>query len=154
MDMVSKYSDADRERILRQARATLAAAPAAYEPPPEVRYKRHDPPEPEQDPEPWPRLDTAPVDWPAWISAQIDAALAAERETLLAIMAQSIGTTLRRSLTKERREQKAELEDEVRSLRIELTNLESTLAELRTVIASERARVIDLPALQLRRAAN
>ena len=44
------------------------------------------------------------------------------------------------------RREKRELEDEVRRLRIELSNLETTLAELRSVIASERAQVIDLPA--------
>jgi hypothetical protein len=155
--MVSKYSDADRERILEDARELLEKKVEAYVPPSEpVRYKRYDP-APEPEPERW--LDTAPAatDWSAWetwVNTRIRDALLSERETLLAIMAEAIGTTLRRSLTKERREQKAELEDEVRSLRIELCNLESTLSELRAVIASERAKVIDLPALQLRRAVN
>jgi hypothetical protein len=135
--MTNKYSDAERERILREARDLLERKVESYVPPPELRYRRHDPPEPEP-PELPPRLD---ID----IDVRIAQAIANEREVLLAIMAQSIGTTLRRSLTKERREQKAELEDEVRSLRIELCNLESTVAELRSVINAEKAKIIDLP---------
>jgi hypothetical protein len=37
------------------------------------------------------------------------------------------------------------LADEVKALRIEVTQLQETIAELRSVIRSERAKVIDLP---------
>jgi hypothetical protein len=56
-----------------------------------------------------------------------------------------------RVIAQERKEHKRELEDEVCWLRIELSNLETTLAELRSIIASEPATVIDMPS---RRSAN
>jgi hypothetical protein len=45
---------------------------------------------------------------------------------------------------------KSELEDSIRALRLELTAMDQTLAELRRVIAAEKAQVIDLPGSPLR----
>jgi hypothetical protein len=42
-------------------------------------------------------------------------------------------------------EMHAHLADEVKALRIEVTQLKETIAELRSVIKSEKAKVIDLP---------
>jgi hypothetical protein len=83
-----------------------------------------------------------PVPWQDWIEQR----LAQEREHVIALLGEVIGASCRR----QRREAKQELSDELRSLKIEVANLETTLAELRTVVSAERAKVIDLP-LQQRR---
>ena len=44
-----------------------------------------------------------------------------------------------------------ELSEEVRKLRIELCETQTTLNELRSVIASEKAQVVDLPSPFTRR---
>jgi hypothetical protein len=46
-------------------------------------------------------------------------------------------------LDENRKEDRNELADQIRTLRIELAHLETTVGELRAVVASERARVID-----------
>jgi hypothetical protein len=67
--------------------------------------------------------------------------LQAERK----LMQRAVGDAISLLLEKERDEHRRELQDEIKSLRIELTNLEATLAELRALTASERAQVIDIP---------
>jgi hypothetical protein len=57
----------------------------------------------------------------------------------------SVGSAIADLLREQRDQYKQELSAEVRQLRIELTNLETTLAELRSVMASERAQVVDIP---------
>ena len=53
-------------------------------------------------------------------------------------------------LDHDRQEAKSDLETSVRALRIEIAALETTLTELRSLAASERARVVDLPGSPLR----
>ena len=78
----------------------------------------------------------------AWLAAR----LAEERKFLLTVVAQALGESLRR----ERAAAQAELADEVKRLRIEITAADETIAELRRTIAATDIRsggsVIDLPA--------
>jgi hypothetical protein len=87
-------------------------------------------------------LDT---DLPALIDAKVAEAIATEREFVLECVGEAIGEML----AEERKAAKVELSDEVRRLRIELSNLETTIAEIRGIIAAEAQRssatVIDLP---------
>ena|SRR5215472_17668858 len=60
------------------------------------------------------------------------------------------GEEIRKMLDHDRQEAKSDLETSVRALRIEIAALETTLTELRSLVASERARVVDLPGSPLR----
>ena len=74
---------------------------------------------------------------------RINERLAQERERSVELLSQVIGESWRR----QRRENKRELNDELRSVKIEICNLETTLAELRTVVSAERSdKIINLPA--------
>jgi hypothetical protein len=65
---------------------------------------------------------------------------AQEREHVVALLGEVIGASWRR----QRRENKRELADELRTLRIEVANFSTELSELRTIIAAERGgKVID-----------
>ena len=103
--------------------------------------------EPEPEPEPQ-RLDTAPVDW----ASEIDQRIADARAEIMATVASERSAMLRalaKIWNQQRQEHSDELADQTRSLRLELAQLESALAELRSVLAAERARaagvVVDLP---------
>jgi hypothetical protein len=83
--------------------------------------------------------------WETWVQARIADALVEERRTLIETLVAIVGDALGQSLSRERKHHRRDLEAEVRQLRIELCNLESTLAELRTVLAADKAKVIELP---------
>jgi hypothetical protein len=78
------------------------------------------------------RLDTPPVDWGVVIQSLINVAIAEERfnrEVMVGILA----------------EVNDDLEHAVRSLTIELADLEATLAEVRLAFATDRTQALDLP---------
>ena len=151
MQLVIIMNRADRRRILAEASEAIAsvdrtlARAALRDLPAEPREWRL----PEPVPEPRRRgLDTravpadhSTIDWSQW-EEWLRVRLMAERK----LMRRAVGEAIGQLLAQQREERKHELEDEVRRLRIELSNLESTLVELRSIIASERAQVIDLPA--------
>ena len=94
---------------------------------------------------PEPKLDTMPVvNIEAMIEQRVGEALAAERETMIEIVAEALAE----SLHEEQKAARLELADEVRRLRIELSSVEAAIGELREVVANEakRDRVFDLPA--------
>jgi hypothetical protein len=82
-------------------------------------------------------LDTAPIDY----ERMMDAKIAAERRFMIEVVAEA----LVEKFAEERKAAKAELSDQVRSLPLELAETQTTLAELRTVLATERSKVLDLP---------
>ena len=143
---MSKFSAEERQQILDEARARAAGfTPGANsqiedciaEPRPDpLAAWLHTMPKPE----PAPReqtLDTLPIDW----ARVIDVRLADERKFLIEVMGEALGE----ALAEARKQSKDELTDEVRSLKIELANLDSTIAELRRALADERGRAVDLP---------
>ena len=86
-------------------------------------------------------------DWEAYIEGRINERLAQERERSVELLSQVIGESWRR----QRRENKRELADELRTLRIEVANFSAELSELRAIMAAERGgKVIDLPVSQRR----
>jgi hypothetical protein len=63
------------------------------------------------------------------------------------LLSQVIGESWRR----QRRENKRELADELRTLRIDVANFSAELSELRAIMAAERGgKIIDLPVSQRR----
>jgi hypothetical protein len=158
MQLVSVMNRADRRRILAEAREAIAsvdrtlARAALRDLPAEPREWRLPEPEP---PKRQRGLDTMPVtnhsttDWSGW-----ERWLAAHLQRERTLTNKSVGFAIGKMLREQREECKQELSAEVRQLRIELSNLETTLAELRSIIASERAPVIDLPALPPRSRTN
>jgi hypothetical protein len=139
-------TDEDRQRILDEAREILdATAHIAAEA--AARDKSADPPREWKLPEPEPerrrrRLDTVRTDW----SATIAQAVAAERQHMATLLAELVAEV--------RAEAADDLERSVRTLNGELADLKATLAELRLVIASEKAAVVELPRLPLRAGLN
>jgi hypothetical protein len=83
------------------------------------------------------RAQAHTVDW----SAVIDERIANLHTFLLDVVAHALGE----ALAEQHRDAKHELEDNIRGLKIELAQLEATLSELRSVIASEKSQVVDLP---------
>jgi hypothetical protein len=82
-------------------------------------------------------------DWEAYIEGRINERLAQERERSVELLSQVIGESWRR----QRRENKRELADELRTLRIEVANFSAELSELRAIMAAERGgKVLALPA--------
>ena len=84
-------------------------------------------------------LDTKPrePDWSAWnrwADARIQAALIEQQEFLLTIVAEAMGEYV----AKECKAVKRELGDEVRQLRIEAVEAQTTISELRAILAAER----------------
>jgi hypothetical protein len=146
--MASRFTDDPHGPILVADGATLARlferrmAELLPPSPPQDAMVRWDSMRPGSEPPPRERkLDTAPaasVDW----DARIRAAIAEER----AFLVEAIGSALAEMLDTERKEANAELSDEVRRLRIELAETQTTLSELRQLIASDRAKIVeDLP---------
>jgi hypothetical protein len=72
---------------------------------------------------------------------RINERLAQERERNVELLSQVIGASWRR----QRRENKRELSDELRTLRIEVANFSAELSELPAIMAAERGnKVLDL----------
>jgi len=135
-------SDEERERILGEARATLDRLsdmePAPLDPFKGPDWTQREPPAP-QPVRREHKLDTAPIDW----DARIAAAVAQERKYLLDVL----GGVLTELMQREHANAKGDLADEVRSLRLELTELATTVAELRRTLATERAADAGEPVL-------
>jgi hypothetical protein len=142
-------TEEERRRILDEARATLARPMERYTPKRGGEWK----PPAEPEPEPPPRgLDTAPTDWSAVIDGRIAsarAAMGAELEATRAFVLEVVAEALGEALADHRKEAAGELADAVRSLRIELLELQTTLCEVRQALAIERGHksgtVIDMP---------
>ncbi|WP_027528045.1 hypothetical protein [Bradyrhizobium sp. Ec3.3] len=77
--------------------------------------------------------------WNTWAESKIANALAKERAVVLEAIAEEINNAVT--------EAHDHLAGEVKSLRIECTQLQETITELRSIIKSEKAKVIDLPNL-------
>jgi hypothetical protein len=88
--------------------------------------------------------------WNEWLDTRLDQRMGDERETVLEIVAQALAL----ALEDETRDFKKVLQREVTALRTEIAELSTVVSELRQVIASERARVLDLPPLPLARRVN
>jgi CHASE3 domain sensor protein len=102
-------------------------------------------PEPSPEPERQRKRDTTrrEPDWSAWnrwCDLRIRAALTEQRKFLLAVVAEALGE----HVAQERKAVKRELADELRRLRIELAETQTTISELRSVLAAERGP-IDMP---------
>ena len=90
-------------------------------------------------------LDTSPRDadwtaWDRWADARIQAALIEQQQFLLV----TVGEALGEYVAEQRKAVKRELSDELRQLRIELAETQTTISELRSVLAAERG-AIDMP---------
>jgi hypothetical protein len=79
--------------------------------------------------------------WKAWLTAWLTARLQEEREFVLSAAGKALGQVVAQA----HKDARLELSEEVRKLRIELCNMETTLNELRAVIALEKARAVDFP---------
>ena len=77
--------------------------------------------------------------WNEWVDSRIAVALAAERRAVL----EGAGEAIRDLLDEQRATARDELADEARKLRIELCETQTVVAELRQLIASEKAHVIE-----------
>ena len=106
------------------------------------------------------KLDTMPLaaanseaDWTAW-ETWLQTRLEAEREATLGavveIVAQALGDVVGDAIQQERDLAQRNL----RELRAESAKLSSTVDELFRLLNAERGKVIDLPALPLRRVTN
>ena len=69
------------------------------------------------------------------------AALDREREALV----EGIGEGLAQMLADEREATMAAVRDQIRELKIEATSLRAEMIELRTLLALERGKVVDMP---------
>jgi hypothetical protein len=85
--------------------------------------------------------------WDAWADARIDARLEEERAMTMDIVGECFGELL----AKEREAAAATIRDQVRELKIEATSLRSEVIELRTLLALERGKAVDLPSPFARR---
>jgi hypothetical protein len=75
----------------------------------------------------------------------VERKLAEER----AYSADLLAEVFAQSWEQQRREAKKELAEEIRNLTIQICALETTLAELRSTVAAQRDKQIELPARQL-----
>ncbi len=156
--MVSKFSPAEREEIMKTAHELLAVPVEAYSAPqPPTRRRGYDPgpldlPEPTRR-----RLDTTPANtaqtdaahwqrWEDWLAAR----LATERATTLAAVTEIVGNALGETLGDVVERERARLDRELRQMRLETAKLDSVVAALNEVVASEKAKVLDLPQLPRR----
>jgi hypothetical protein len=159
--VVRKFSDAERERILAEACATLQRGEAErYAPPAEPRedsvakWKREADEQEQrfarerkrQEERPLERriaaLEQQLADARSELRAEIDQRIANERQFMLEVVGEALGE----AWATQRADAKNELNDELRSLRIDLCELQTTLCELRQVIAADHgSKVIDLP---------
>jgi hypothetical protein len=145
--------DAERNRIIREAHATLdrlnSAQPTEARDPaaPDVlkEWKRHMP-----KPEPKKRergLDTAPVDW----SSIIDQRVADLKEFTMTVLAEAFKATIEIErgayidALRERDNKIIKLESELAKLAVQTSKLEVRV--IQNEIEHDRSRVLDLPAL-------
>jgi vacuolar-type H+-ATPase subunit H len=151
-----------QRRILDEARSTLRSSKGIHSSDSldrdalatwsALKKAREEPDEPPPVPEPPP----APIDWPAYIGQRITAAIAAERQGTL----ESIGEFVAEMVDEARRESKSlvdearreskslvdearrasknDFADEVRSLRIELSETAAVIGELKVALAELR----------------
>ena len=139
-------TDEERNAIFEQAlrnisveRAEPTASCEAPEDDPLEMWERGMP-----KPEPTPpkrKLDTRQVRQDPNLYEWVEQRLLAEREFILEVAGKAIGEMLE----EQHRTAKNALADEVRELKIELAELETTLCELRQVIAKERGLASSLP---------
>jgi hypothetical protein len=61
----------------------------------------------------------------------------------------AVGEAIGQLLAEHEQRARSELQDEIRSLRIEVTALDETIRELRSIINAQGARVVDLPSRRL-----
>lgn len=103
-------------------------------------------PEPEKRQRGLDTMPPSPIDWTA-VTAVIDQRIEAERTFMREVVAEAMVEKLteeRKAFTEERRVDRAELTDEVRRLTIALADMQTTIGELRQVIATERgSRALD-----------
>ena len=78
--------------------------------------------------------------WNTWADSKIADTLAAERKIVLEAIAEEMNNLVN--------EVHDHLADEVKGLRVEVTALEETVEQLRSIINAEKAKVIDLPNLR------
>ena len=152
------YETIDRvEQNLRETRSFQTDKPRGHFEPIRRRQMRRDP-EPETQPEPeeppvrytestWTTRAVDDGGWWAAIDARINAAVAAERDTICAIVAEALGGALKDT----EKAQSRILHAELNALRVEVHRLENLLEALRVASEHERAKVIDLPAMPLQR---
>src|SRR5262245_44520601 len=77
--------------------------------------------------------------WERWLRERLDE----ERKFMLEVVAQALGE----ALGKARQNSRNELADEVRRLRLELCEAQTTLAELRQILTAERGKLPRLRAV-------
>lgn len=155
-------TDAERRRILAEARQTLETPVEAYVPPAEplLVRKRHDPPPEERE---RPRMTEGEMrrqrqaaaaqhsdSWNRWLDARLEERLTAERATICEIIAGSLAEVVGRAVEKER----GNFYAQVRELKEQTIKLETALEHLRGLLALEQSRTLDLPALPTRREIN
>jgi hypothetical protein len=144
---MSKFSAAERESIMAQARKTVARHESERAQPPKPRLKETEwrLPQPEPEPEYVPGLDTRPaaapaVDWDALnavIDRRIESAITRMRGDLL-----SACEVIADEVTASRQAVADDLADAIRALKLELAEAQATITELR---AASRAKTIDDP---------
>jgi hypothetical protein len=157
--MVRKFSDTERERVLAEAHANLQRRDEAvsYVPPredPVAKWKREADEQEQrfarerkrQEERPLERriaaLEQELANARAELRQEIDQHIADERAFMLAV----VGGALGEALDELRKDAKNELSDRLRELRVDMCELQTTLAELRQVIAADRSgKVLDLP---------
>lgn len=139
-------TDAERQRVLEEARSLIAKRPERYVPPPEpVRFRTfYDPPDEADEPEPAPEPLPAPRSqqqdwsgWETWVAARVGDAIAVERKAMCEIMAHALADYVAK-------ERKA-IEKQMQVLRSEFGNVQKAFEQLREVIAAERSQAVDLP---------
>lgn len=79
--------------------------------------------------------------WNAWADERIQSALDRERAALV----EGLGEGLAQLLADERKSTMAAVRDQVRELKVEATSLRAEILELRTLLALERGKVVDMP---------
>ena len=79
--------------------------------------------------------------WNAWADERIQSALDRERAALV----EGLGEGLAQLLADERESTMAAVRDQVRELKVEATSLRAEILELRTLLALERGKVVDMP---------
>ena len=144
-ELVTTMTDEERNEILNQAFRNISVEREAKsdhglnldEDPLEMWERNMPQPEPEP---PQRKLDTGrgPNIY-QWIEQRIQA----EREFILEVAGQAIGEML----DEQHKAAKSALQDEVRELKIEICDLQVTLAELRQVMAQERKQLDHSPQL-------
>ena len=156
--LVTSMTEDEKREVLRRARAIVERGqPQALSRADNdmLEKRRRDMPEHhEPEPEPYREPDAVRARrlaaeheraWSEWFDNKFDRRIGEERDTVFEIVAQALA----QALDEERRDTRQELHEEVKALRTELAEVTTIVGELRQVIASEQARVVDLPPLPL-----